>query len=46
MKLLVILIFLFNYTLIYPQLGINGDVDYTSVTAGSFMNSKLDENKY
>ncbi|BDQ02325.1 MAG: hypothetical protein KatS3mg037_0900 [Ignavibacterium sp.] len=46
MKRLVILIFLFNYTLIYPQLGINGGVDYTSFTAGSFKNTKLDDNKY
>ncbi|MEP0862185.1 MAG: hypothetical protein HRF52_12190 [Ignavibacterium sp.] len=46
MKRLVILIFLFNYTLIYPQLGINGGVDYTSFTAGSFKNTKLENNKY
>lgn len=46
MKRLVILIFLFNYTLIYPQIGINGGFDYASFTSSSFKNTKLDNNKY
>lgn len=46
MKRLVIFIFLINYALIYPQLGINGGVDYSSFTAGSFKNTKLENNKY
>ncbi|WP_304131121.1 hypothetical protein [Ignavibacterium album] len=44
-KLILILVFL-TIGSIYPQLGISGGIDYASFTAGSFKNTKLENNKY
>lgn len=44
-KLILILVFI-TIGSIYPQLGISGGIDYTSFTAGSFKNTKLENSKY
>ncbi|MFN3871646.1 MAG: hypothetical protein ACK4R9_01455 [Ignavibacterium sp.] len=44
-KLILILVFI-TIGSIYPQLGISGGIDYSSFTAGSFKNTKLEDNKY